>query len=61
MLGWWYVPLFPWKDSHTGYHLYSNEGAEELVDVCVHEIEGAIFKNKMEDCVNYMGKWAVCG
>ena len=31
------------------------------MDVCVHEIEGAMFNDKTEDCANYMGRWAVCG
>ena len=26
------------------------------MDVCVHEIEGAMFKNKIEDCVSYVGR-----
>lgn len=30
------------------------------MDVSVHQIEGAMFKNKVKDCVNYMGRWAVC-
>ena len=31
------------------------------MDVCVHETEGAIFNNEIEDCVSSMGRWAVCG
>ena len=31
------------------------------MDVWVHEIEVAVFKNEIEDCVNYMRSWAVCG
>ena len=45
------------RDSHPCFH----GGTEGLVDMSVHEIEGALFKNEIEDCVNYMGRWTVCG
>ena len=35
-------------------HPCSHQCAEDLVDVCVHEIEGAMFKSEIEDCANYM-------
>ena len=44
-------------DSHPRFH----EGTKGLVDMCVYEIEGAVFKKEIEDCVNYMGRWTVCG
>ena len=44
-----------------GSHPFSYGGAKDLVDVCVNEIEGAMFKNEIQDCVNYMGRWAACG
>ena len=28
---------------------------------CVYETESAMVKNEIEDCTNYMGRWAVCG
>ena len=27
-----------------------------MVDVRVHEIEGAMFKNRIEDCMSYIGR-----
>ena len=39
-----------------GSHPCSHGGAKDLVDVCLHEIEGAMFKNEIEDSVNYIGR-----
>ena len=30
------------------------------MDVWVHEIEGVMVKNEIEDCTNYMERWGVC-
>ena len=37
-----------------GSYPCSHGGAEDLVDVCAHEIEGTMFKNEIEDSVDYM-------
>ena len=31
------------------------------MDVRVHEMEGAMFKNEIKDCVNCTSRWAICG
>ena len=49
------------KLAYGGSHHCSHGGAEDLVDVCVHEIEGATFKNQIVDCKNYMGRWQFVG
>ena len=33
---------------------------EAPVDVYGHETKGAVFNNEIEDCTNYMGRWALC-
>ena len=38
------------KNWNRGSHPYFYRSAEDLVDVCVHEIEGAMFKSEIEDC-----------
>ena len=44
----------PEKFGIENSHPCSHGGAEGLVDVCIHEIEGAMFKNKIKD-VGEMG------
>ena len=43
-----------------GSHPCSYGGAKNLVDVCVHKMEGTIFKNEIEDYANYVERWTVC-
>ena len=42
-------------------HTSSNGGAKDLVHMRVFELEGAMFEDKIEDGLHYMGRWAVCG
>ena len=44
-----------------GSHRCSHGCAEDLVDVCIHEIEGAVFQNEIQGYANYVGRWAFCG
>ena len=41
--------------------LCSHECVEDLVDVCLHEIEGTVFQNEIQDYANYVGRWVVYG
>ena len=61
MLGWWYVALYLCNYRHRESHPCFHGGAEDLVDLCVHGIKGAMFRNKIKECKKYMGRWAVCG
>ena len=45
MLGWWYVLLYLLKYKHRESHPCFHGGPEDLKDVSVHGIKGAMFRN----------------
>lgn len=40
-------------------HELIDMGGEGLVNVCLHEIEGAMSKDEITFCANYMERWVV--